>query len=204
MYHIFFQPFEAVDAIKKGSTRAFAVMCLVASALGALAITLVLESRPGWASWPTVSFPVLAELNTVQLFLLLLVAIYVGNLIRAFILNLVMKIFTDKGAYSEAFKIVTVVTFIPSVYMLILIILGAIPEIGLGLSVIGMALTMLITLSILLRAIASVYKTDIATAAIAMVIIMVSMMVCMKFGYIGAKGSFKMMPGYKTMMQQAK
>ncbi len=204
MYHIFFQPFEAIDAIKKGSTRAFAVMCLVASALGALAITLVLESRPGWASWPTISFPVLAELSSVQLFLLLLVGIYVANLIRAFMLHLVMKIFTDKGAYSDAFKIVTTVTFIPAVYALILIILGAIPEVGLGLVAIGVVLTVLISISILLRAIATVYKTDIVTAAIAMFIIMVSMMVCLRFGHISAKGSFKMMPGYKTMMQQAK
>ncbi len=191
MYHIFLQPFSAVEAMKKGSTRTFAVMLFLASGLGALALTLILESSQMTNSAMN-AMPVLAELNALQLFLVMLVGIYVGNIIRAFLIHLVMKIFTDKGAYADAFKVVSATAYVGSVYILLVIILGAVPVAGLGLAVFGLLLTIVTTLAILLRGIATMYKTDILTTWLAIGLIVFASMMALHMGVWGAKGEMHM------------
>lgn len=191
MYHIFLQPFSAVEAMKKGSTRAFAVMLFLASGLGALALTLILENSSMTNSamkW----MPVFAELNTLQLFLIMLVGIYLANIIRAFLIHLVMKIFTDKGTYADAFKVISATAYVGSVYMLLVIILGAIPVAGLGLAVFGLLLTVVTTLAILLRGIATMYKTDILTTWLAVGLIAFASIIALHMGIWGAKGEMHM------------
>ncbi len=191
MYHIFLQPFSAVEAMKKGSTRTFAVMLFLASGLGALALTLILESSQMTNSAMN-AMPVLAELNALQLFLVMLVGIYVGNIIRAFLIHLVMKIFTDKGAYVDAFKVVSATAYVGSVYILLVIILGAVPVAGLGLAVFGLLLTIVTTLAILLRGIATMYKADILTTWLAIGLIVFASMMALHMGVWGAKGEMHM------------
>ncbi len=192
MYHIFLQPFDAIDAIKKGSTRAFAIMLFLASGLGALAVTLMLQNSEMMTKGPMKWMPVFAELNTLQLFLVLLVGIYVGNIVRACFLHIVMKIFTDKGAYSDAFKISSTTAYIGSVYLLLIIILGAIPVAGLGLAVLGVLLTMITVMAVCLRGIATMYKTDVITASLAIGIIMFASMIALHMGVFGAKWELHM------------
>lgn len=191
MYHIFLQPFSAVEVMKKGSTRAFALMLFLASGLGALAVTLVFEGSQ-MMSGPMKVMPILAELNTLQLFLLALVGIYVGNMIRAFLIHLVMKIFTDKGTYADAFKVVSATGYLVSVYLLLVIILGAIPVAGLGLAMFGFLLTVIVGLAVMLRGIATMYKTDIITTWLAIGLIAFASIVALHMGIWGAKGEIHM------------
>lgn len=186
MYHIFFQPFSAVDAIKKGSARGFALMLLVASSLAALAIVLFFNAASlTWMKEMTKALP-WSSLNYVQYFVILLVAVYIANVVRAALLHLVLKIFTEKGEYLDAFKVSTVNCFLMSVYLLLATIVGAIPGIGLGLAVLVVAAGVLITISVSLKAISVLYKTDIITACIAVGAIMVAIMFAFHIGFFGA------------------
>lgn len=209
MYHIFFQPFEAVDIIKKGSKKAFVLMLLVASSLASLAITLLFTSSSlVWMKEVTKSLP-WSSWNFVQYFVILLVTIYLANILRAMLVHLVMKIFTEKGAFSDAFKVSTVNCFLMSVYLLLAVIATAIPAVGLGLAAIILAVGMLITISVSLKTLSVLYKTDIVTSCIAIFIIMVSLVCAVHLSLLATlsrNGFGKGLDGYSfrgpRMMQQ--
>ncbi len=209
MYHIFFQPFEAVDIIKKGSKKAFVLMLLVASSLASLAITLFFTSSSlVWMKEITKSLP-WSSWNFAQYFVVLLVTIYLANIVRAMLIHLVMKIFTEKGEFADAFKVSTVNCFLMSVYLLLAVIASAIPVVGLGLSAMVLTVGMLITISVSLKALSVLYKTDIITSCIAIVAIMIALMCAVHlslFATMSANGLGKDVNGYSLrgprMMQQ--
>jgi|GEM_PF-2761632 len=189
MYQMFFKPFEAVDMIKKGNERAFALMMLVASALASFAILLICSNLPfTWMSNAMAGF-VWTPLLYAQYFVILLVGIYLANALRAALIHLVMRIFTEKGALLDAFKVSTVNCFLMSVYLLLAAIAAAIPVIGIGLAVIILMLGMLITISISLKALSVLYKTDIITSVIAIGIIVVAVICALHLAFFGAIAS---------------
>ncbi|MCX6733378.1 MAG: hypothetical protein NTX63_01040, partial [Candidatus Peregrinibacteria bacterium] len=204
---MFFKPFEAVDMIKKGNEKAFALMLLVASALSSLAILLVCSNASfAWMNTAMKGFS-WTPWNYAQYFVVLLVGIYIANALRAALIHLVMRIFTEKGALLDAFKVSTVNCFLMSVYLLLAVILAAIPMVGLGLAVVVIMLGMLITISVSLKTLAVLYKTDIITSCIAIGIIMVTAVCAIHLGLLGAmptKGLSINEYGYGTprMMQQ--
>lgn len=206
MYHIFFQPFSAVDAMKKGGAKAFALMLLVASSLASLAVVLFFNTASlTWMKEVTKALP-WSSLNYVQYFVILLVTVYLANVVRAALLHLVLKIFTEKGSYLDAFKVGTVNCFLMSVYLLLATIAGAIPVVGMGLAVMVVAAGMLITISVSLKAISVLYKTDIVTACIAVGAIMVAVMFALHIGFFATQmqnpGAYKF--GGPRMMKQWK
>ena len=205
---MFFRPFEAVDMVKKGSERAFVLMMLAASALSSFAVMLALfcasslwakDMMKGfqWSSW-----------RYAQYFIVLLVGIYIANTVRAALIHLVMRIFSEKGTLLDAFKVSTVNCFLMSVYLLLAVIVAAIPMVGFGLAAMVLMLGMLITISVSLKALATLYKTDIITSCIAIVIIMVSGVCAVHFAFFasmssrGFDGKFKYSFGGPRMMQQ--
>ena len=208
MYRMFFKPFEAVDMIKKGSERAFVLMMLAASALSSLAVMLAFycasslwakDAMKGfqWSSW-----------SYARYFIVLLVGIYIINTVRAALIHLVMRIFSEKGTLLDAFKVSTVNCFLMSVYLLLAIIVATIPMVGFGLAAMILMLGMLITVSVSLKALATLYKTDIITSLIAIGIIMVSVVCAVHFAFFasmssrGFDGKFKYSFGGPRMMQQ--
>lgn len=200
MYQMFFQPFQAVDMIKKGSERAFVLMMLVASALSSLAILLLCSNASltfmkeatksfQWSMW-----------NYLQYFVMFVVGIYLANAVRAVLIHLVMKIFTEKGTLLDAFKVSTVNCFLMSVYLLLAVIAAAIPVVGVALAGMILVVGILITVSVSLKTLSVLYKTDIITACIGIGIIMVAAVCVMHLSLlaaISANGGFYA-AGYKT------
>ncbi len=66
------------------------------------------------------------------------------------------------------------------------------PVAGLGLAVFGLLLTIVTTLAILLRGIATMYKTDILTTWLAIGLIVFASMMALHMGVWGAKGEMHM------------
>lgn len=205
---MFFRPFEAVDIIKKGSERAFVLMMLAASALSSLAVMLAFfcassiwakDMMKGfqWSSW-----------SYARYFIVLLVGIYIANTVRAALIHLVMRIFSEKGTLLDAFKVSTVNCFLMSAYLLLAVVIAAIPLVGMGLAVIVFTIGMLITVSVSLKALAVLYKTDIITSLIAVGIIMISVLCAVHLGLFatmptkGLDGTYGYSFGGPRMMQQ--
>lgn len=202
---MFFKPFEAVDMIKKGNEKAFALMMLVASALSSLAILLVCSNASfAWMTSTMKGFS-WTPWNYAQYFVVLLVGIYLANALRAALIHLVMRIFTEKGALLDAFKVSTVNCFLMSIYLLFAVVVAAIPMVGLGLAIIVLMVGMLITVSVSLKALAVLYKTDIITSCIAIGIIIVAAVCTMHISLLGVmstKGLNIYGYGAPRMMQQ--
>lgn len=198
MYHIFFQPFDTLNVLKKHSTRAFVLMLFVASLLTALSATLIVNMmsvQPNFMAHPVWSQ--IARLNLMHLFIIAAAVVFAGNFIRAFLLHLVMKFFTDKGAYVDALKIMAVAAFLPGVYILLIIILGAIPVVGLGLATIGTLFAVIVTLSITLRAISVAYKADLVTVCIGLGVLFIATMVALHVCMLSAFGTTRMSMHFK-------
>lgn len=189
MYHIFFQPFDAINAIKKHSVRAFVLMLFVGSLLMALSATLMvrlISNTPNLATSPI--WLSITQLNPIQLFIIMVAAIFASSIVKSFVLHVTMKLFTDKGAFVDALKIISVTTFLPGVYILLIIILGAIPVVGLGLAALGGFLAVMITITVALRALSVAYKTDLLTVIIGLGVMAVSAMIALHIVMVSAFG----------------
>lgn len=174
---MFFEPFKAVDKIKKGDTQSFAIMLLVACAVMAAVMVLLLQ---------TSAFPEVTAItktlprsvgNSIMYFVALCIGLYVSSLIKAFFIHLVMKIFTDKGEFTDAFKVTSANTYLMAGYMIVAMLVALIPVIGVPLGTLIFAIGCLITLAVTIKALAILYKADIISTCIALgVLMMVAMM----------------------------
>lgn len=209
MYHVFFQPFEANEVLKKGSTKSFAGMLVVASALATFAAWLFLtQMAPSWlvASTNTMmgALP-FGQWNALQGFMLLFVSVFLFNFVRGFVIYLVMHTFTEKGAFADGFKISVITCYLMSIYVLITVIVGAIPGVGLGLTLLVGLLGMLITFSVGIKGIATLFKTDIITAWVGISVIIIALIASLHLAFLGAKGGMlktKMMQGKYQQLKQ--
>lgn len=203
MYHVFFQPFEANDVLKKGSTKSFAGMLVVASALATFAAWLFLtQMAPAWliASTNTMMGATpFGQWNALQGFILLFISVFLCNFVRGFLIYFVMHMFTEKGTFVDGFKVSVITCYLMSVYVLLTIIVGAIPGAGPGLVVLVGLLGMLITVSVGIKGIATLFKTDIITVWIGISIIIVSVVASVHVAFLGTKGAM-----LKTKMMQGK
>lgn len=174
---MFFEPFKAVDSIKKGDTQSFAIMLFVACAVMAAAMVLLLQT----SVFPEVTaitktLPRSAG-NSIMYFAVLCFGLYVSSLIKAFFIHLVMKIFTDKGEFADAFKVTSANTYLMAGYMIVAMFIALIPVIGVPLGTLIFAIGCLITLAVTIKALAVLYKADIISTCIALgVLMMVAMM----------------------------
>jgi hypothetical protein len=189
MYNVFFQPFEAAEAFKKGSNRSFGFLLLLGSALASLALLLLGNvSAFTWAKkmFEGISF---TPVTYVQYFLIFFVVAILGNLVRSFFLNLVMKIFTDKGSYLDALKVSAMHCFLISIYLLLAIIAGAIPSVGLGLAILVFGVGLIISISVAIRGLSILYKTDIVTVWVGFSVLAISAIIMVHAAFFVAGGS---------------
>lgn len=187
MYKIVYRPFSAVEQLKKHATRDFVVMLLVSSMLMAALIAGLWSANSQWIEGMQSSG---FSLGIPGVFILAFVGMTAIHFARAFLLHIVMRIFTDKGNYEDALRVVAVSTFLASVYGLGIAALSLIPVTGVGLAIIAVMLAVLIVASVTIRGIAVSYKTDIITACVALVIIAVATMAAMHLCFLfSADGS---------------
>lgn len=188
MYHIFFQPTDAVNVLKKHSNKAFVAMLFVSSLLVSLGVTILMQAMSGKMKIPA---PMLSTgaLNTLQLFIVLTAAVFAGSFLKAGLLHLIMKIFTDKGVFMDALKVIAITTFLPGIYLLLVIIISTIPFVGPGLAMLALLLGLITTVALGLRLIATVYKTDLMTGVIALGVMCVAGMIVLHVAFFSAVGS---------------
>lgn len=206
MYHIFFQPFDALNMMKKHTVRAYVLMLFIGSLLLALSVSLmfhVMSLNPVFATGPVWSQAL--QFSLVQLFIIATAAIFAMSFVKAFAFHLVMKLFTDKGSFGDMLKIVATTTFLPGVYILFIIILGAIPFVGLALAALVGFLAVILVLTITLRALTAAYKTDLLTVIISFGVVAIAAMIAVHIAFVGMVGTsrFPMMHRYAPGMPAA-
>ncbi|MBP7898455.1 YIP1 family protein [Candidatus Gracilibacteria bacterium] len=197
MYHIFFQPNDTANVLKKHSTKEFSLLLFVASVLTAVSMTLLMRMMPSAMSMPLYNaMPFFASVSVLQLFLVSVVGVFVSNLVRTAVLHFVMRMFAEKGALVDAFKIVTVIAYLSAVYLLMILILSAVPFAGICLAAMASFFAFVIIVAVFLRGVVAVYKTDLLTTCVALGVLAAAMMLAMHVAFFGmfASGKFQLPP----------
>ncbi len=202
MYHIFFQPNDTANVLKKHSTKEFSLLLFVASVLTAVSMTLFVRMMSDAGGMPFYSvMPILAKVTAIQLFLVSVVCVFVGNLIRTAVLHFVMRMFAEKGALIDAFKVVTVVAYLSAVYLLMILVFSAVPFVGIFLAAAASFFAFVIIIAVFLRGVVAVYKTDLLTTCVALGVLVVGTILAMHVLFFGifSSGKFQLPPKGKLV-----
>ena len=191
MLDLIFSPLKAINRAKRKSMKRTTLILLVASLLSFVNFFLVSKSFSG-----TIFLGAIAAL----------VGTFLGTLVMAWLLNLVLHILTAKGEYYHAFTTLTYGLFIGMVFFLLWGIINLIPSSGLVLTVIvsilggiAMLLGVLLSYAVMFKTAMELYDTDILTVFVGLGIVYMAIfasvyMVILKtiFASLGSMGGIPM------------